>query len=61
MAMLTALAVGGIFVAALWTVATGRSISPIASRFCGGKFWIIVAILGALSWGYKIAVMRNFL
>ncbi len=61
MAMITALAVGCIFVAALWSATTGRSISPIAARFCGGKFWLLVALLAALSWGYKIAVMRNLL
>ncbi|MSR40532.1 MAG: DUF2752 domain-containing protein [Phycisphaerales bacterium] len=60
MAMIVALATGCIFVASLWSVATGRSIAPIAGRCSGGKFWLIVGVLGLLSWGYKIAVMRNY-
>ena len=61
MALVAALATGCIFVASIWTILTGRTSAPIAERAAGGRFWIIVGVLGLISWGYKIAVMRNYL
>jgi hypothetical protein len=56
-----AIAAGMTFVAAIWTLATGRTVWPVYERLLGARLAWFAGIAALLAWGYKTALMRGWM
>ncbi len=61
MGCVLAIATGMTLVAALWTLATGRSVWPIYERMWGARLAWFAGIAALLAWGYKTALMCGWM
>ena len=61
MGCVLAIATGMALVAALWTLATGRSVWPIYERMWGARLAWFAGIAALLAWGYKTALMCGWM
>lgn len=61
MGCVLAIAAGMTFVAAIWTLATGRTVWPVYERLLGARLAWFAGIAALLAWGYKTALMRGWM
>ena len=61
MGCVLAIAAGMTFVAAIWTLATSRTVWPVYERLLGARLAWFAGIAALLAWGYKTALMRGWM
>lgn len=57
LAVLTGMALVG----SVWTLVTGRTLVPVFERFFNSRVAWLMGVAALLAWGYKIALMREWM